>query len=168
MTRAISIAASLDATTMIDLIIEDEEWARAIPEMDALAQTCQKAATTLERGLDGEIALLASDDEALCALNERFRGKNTPTNVLSFPSDGRPGFLGDIALAREICVREAAEKGISLHDHTAHLIVHGMLHLIGYDHQETADAEAMERREAEILALLGISDPYEDAAEAET
>lgn len=168
MTRAISISASLDVTTMINLIIEDEEWARAIPEMDALAQACQKTAITLERGLDGEIALLAGDDEALRTLNARFRGKNTPTNVLSFPSDGLPGFLGDIALAREICVREATEKGISLRDHAAHLIVHGMLHLIGYDHQESADAEAMERREAEILALLGIADPYEGAAEAET
>lgn len=168
MTRAISTGASLDVTTMIDLVIDDEKWTRAIPEMDALAQACQKAAIDMERDLDGEIALLAADDEALRALNERFRGKNTPTNVLSFPSEGPPGFLGDIALARETCVREATEKGVSLRDHAAHLIVHGMLHLIGYDHHEAVEAAAMERREAEILASLGISDPYEDAAEAVT
>ena len=150
---------------MIDLIIEDEAWETAAPGLEAIARACQAAALRLEPRLDGEIALLVTSDEAMCALNNRFRGKDAPTNVLSFPSDGPEGFLGDIALARETCAREAADKGIALGDHAAHLIVHGMLHLIGYDHQEPGEADEMERRESEILASMGIADPYADAGE---
>lgn len=156
---------SHDAAAMIDLIIEDEAWETASPGLDALARACQTAAVRLEPRLDGEIALLATSDEAMRALNSRFRGKDAPTNVLSFPSDGPAGFLGDIALARETCTREAADKGIALSDHAAHLIVHGMLHLIGYDHQEPGEADKMERRETEILASMRIADPYADAGE---
>lgn len=150
---------------MIELIIEDEAWDAAVPDLEQLAFDCHKAAIKLEPDLDGEIALLAGADEALQALNKQFRQIDRPTNVLSFPSDQPPGFLGDIAIARKTCAMEAAEKGISLRNHAAHLIVHGMLHLIGYDHQEPAEAEAMERREAAILALMGIADPYSDAQE---
>jgi len=150
---------------MVDLIIEDKAWETAAPGLDALAPQCQAATVRLEPSLDGEIALLATSDEAMRALNSRFRGKDAPTNVLSFPSDGPEGFLGDIALARETCVREAADRGIALGDHAAHLIVHGMLHLIGYDHQEPGDADMMERRETEILASMRIADPYADAGE---
>lgn len=156
---------SHDAAAMIDVIIEDEAWKTAAPGLEALARKCQAAAIRLEPRLDGEIALLATSDEAIRILNNRFRGKNVPTNVLSFPSDGPEGFLGDIALARETCVREAKNKGIALSDHAAHLIVHGMLHLIGYDHQEPGDADDMERRETEILASMRIADPYADAGE---
>jgi len=100
------------------------------------------------------------DDAAMRALNRRFRGADKPTNVLSFPSGEEEGFLGDIALARETCIREAQEKGLALRDHAAHLIIHGMLHLIGYDHELDEDATAMERRETEILSALGIADPH--------
>ena len=151
---------------MIELIIEDEAWEQSVPDLEQLALDCHKAAVMAEPDLDGEIALLAAGDEALQALNMQFRQIDRPTNVLSFPSDQPPGFLGDIAIAQQICAKEAAEKGIRLRNHAAHLIVHGMLHLIGYDHQETAEAEAMERREAVILASMGIADPYSDAQES--
>lgn len=119
-------------------------------------------------------SLLFADDAEVHALNREWRSKDKPTNVLSFPmlerdtllalaQDGPPELLGDIALARETCAREAAEKGISLEHHTAHLIIHGLLHLAGYDHEiSPADARAMEQAEIKALALLGIADPYGD------
>lgn len=147
---------------MIDLVIEDEGWTALLPDAAALAADCQRAAAGLEPALDsGEIALLLTSDDDMAALNSRFRGKTGPTNVLSFPSGEQEGFLGDMALARETCAREAAEKGVSLRDHAAHLIIHGMLHLIGYDHETEEDAASMERRETEILKTLGVGDPYE-------
>jgi probable rRNA maturation factor len=117
--------------------------------------------------------LFTSDDE-VHALNRQWRERDQPTNVLSFPMlersdllalapDGPPELLGDIALAHETCVREAAEKGISIEDHAAHLIVHGLLHLAGYDHElGEVQAEAMEALEVKALALIGVADPYED------
>ena len=145
---------------MIETVIEDDGWNDILPLAEALAAECRNAAAAAEPALAREIALLLCDDAAMRALNARFRGKDQPTNVLSFPSGEETGFLGDIALARETCVREAAEKSISLRDHAAHLIIHGMLHLIGYDHETDEDASVMERRECEILASLGIADPY--------
>jgi probable rRNA maturation factor len=149
---------------MIDVIIEDHGWEAALPDAESLAAACFEAASGLEPGIGGEIALLLTNDKALRALNARFRDKDKPTNVLSFPS-GEESFLGDIAIALETCRKEAAEKNIALRDHTAHLITHGMLHLIGYDHEQDDDAETMEKREAEILNILGIADPYADAVE---
>lgn len=171
MTHATSAGQGRNGAAMIDLLIEDDAWTGALPSAEALAQACQDAACRLEPRLEGEIALLLTDDEAVQAMNLRFRDKDAPTNVLSFPADGPDGFLGDIALARETCAREAAEKRISLRDHAAHLIVHGMLHLIGYDHETDGEADAMERRETEILGQLGVADPYVDPGdgrEAET
>ena len=103
-----------------------------------------------------------TDDATVQGLNARFRGKDAPTNVLAFPAEPEGRFLGDIALARQTCLREAEEKGIAAADHAAHLIVHGVLHLIGYDHQCEEDAVHMERRERAILDLLGVADPYAD------
>ena len=113
---------------------------------------------------------LASDDE-VHALNSEWRGKDRPTNVLSFPmaeegdlaavaGNGPELMLGDIILARGVCAAEAAEKAIPLQDHAAHLMVHGTLHLLGYDHMDEVDAADMEGREVRALARLGISDPY--------
>lgn len=147
---------------MIEAIIEDEGWAALLPAADELAGECQLHAAALEPALAREIALLFCNDAAIADLNSRFRGKTGPTNVLSFPSGEAEGFLGDIALARETCAREAGERGLSLRDHAAHLIIHGMLHLIGYDHETEEDAAVMERREAEILETMGIADPYVD------
>ena len=117
-------------------------------------------------------SLLFTSDDEIHALNREWRQRDTPTNVLSFPMlargellalvpEGPPEMLGDIALACETCTREAAEKGVPLEDHAAHLIVHGLLHLAGHDHDlSPADAEAMEALEIKALAILGIADPY--------
>ena len=119
-------------------------------------------------------SLLFTSDEEIHALNRDWRQRDKPTNVLSFPmlerdelldlaADGPPELLGDVALAYETCAREAIEKGVPLVDHAAHLIVHGLLHLAGYDHEiSTADAEAMEALETKALAICGIADPYGD------
>lgn len=117
-------------------------------------------------------SLLFTSDTEVHTLNREWRGKDKPTNVLSFPMleredlldlrpEGPPEMLGDIALACETCAREAEEKGVSVQDHATHLIVHGLLHLAGHDHEiSDADAEAMEALETKTLAILGISDPY--------
>ena len=121
-----------------------------------------------------EIAVRLTDDAEVHTLNRDFRGKDKPTNVLSFPqvqddlleslanSDDGEILLGDIVLARETCLREAEEKGISVADHATHLIVHGTLHLVGYDHMDDAPAAAMEALEVKALASLGIANPYAD------
>lgn len=121
-----------------------------------------------------EISVKLSDDAEVQTLNRDYRGKDAPTNVLSFPmvppdlletlcnSDDGEVLLGDIVLARETCVREAEEKGIPLANHVTHLIVHGVLHLLGYDHMVDEEAEAMEALEIEALAALGLPDPYAD------
>lgn len=121
-----------------------------------------------------EIAIRLTDDDEVHNLNRDFRGKDKPTNVLSFPqvqpdllaslsnSDDGEILLGDIVLARETCAREADEKGVSLEDHATHLIVHGTLHLVGYDHMDDASAAAMEALEVKALASLGIANPYAD------
>lgn len=117
-------------------------------------------------------SLLLTSDAEVRDLNREWRGKDAATNVLSFPMltraellalapDGPPVLLGDIALAYETCAREADERGISLEHHAAHLIVHGLLHLAGYDHATDEDAAAMEALETKALALMGIADPYE-------
>ena len=149
-----------DPQTMIEAVIEDEGWSELLPDAAALAGACQTHAATVEAEIGREIALLFCDDAAMADLNSRFRSKDGPTNVLSFPSGEAEGFLGDIALARQTCATEAAGKGISLRDHAAHLIIHGMLHLIGYDHETESEALQMERRETEILSAMGIEDPY--------
>jgi probable rRNA maturation factor len=119
-------------------------------------------------------SLLFTSDAEIRALNRDWRERDQATNVLSFPMlerdellrlarDGPPELLGDVALAHETCAREAAQKGIPLEDHAAHLIVHGLLHLAGYDHEiSAANAEAMEVKETKALALMGIADPYGD------
>ena len=149
----------------IETVVEDEAWTRLLPDPAALAETCRAAAARLEPAVRGEIALLLTDDERMRALNARFRDKDRATNVLAFPSGGEDGFLGDIALARETCAAEAADRGVALRDHAAHLIVHGVLHLIGYDHATEEQAAVMERRETAVLKSLGIADPYADAVE---
>ncbi len=146
---------------MIDIEIEDDGWPRTLPGVEPLVRTAVEA-TLASEGADGEgVSLLLTSDLAVQALNARFRGQDKPTNVLSFPAPKNPEFhLGDLALAYGVCVREAAEQGKTLAQHTSHLIVHGMLHLLGYDHEEDGEAEEMENEEREILARLGIADPY--------
>jgi probable rRNA maturation factor len=158
---------------VVEAVVEDPRWEEA--GIAAIAERAARAAlAAAERDPDlHEIGLLACDDARIAALNADFRGKATATNVLSWPAfaapvpeepPGLPGegplFLGDVALAYDTCLREAAEAGVSLADHAAHLVVHGTLHLLGYDHEQDAEAEAMEAMETKALASLGIADPY--------
>ena len=119
-----------------------------------------------------ELGVRLTNDEEVRALNSTWRGKDKPTNVLSFPmaeadelddaaTDGPELMLGDIVLAHGVCAAEAAEKAISIEAHASHLLVHGTLHLLGYDHGDDASAADMEAREVRALARLGIADPYE-------
>jgi probable rRNA maturation factor len=145
----------------VEAIIEDARWLERAPGIETLAERCRRAAAERAPPLSGDVAVLFADDAAVRELNRRYRGKNAPTNVLSFPS-GESGFLGDVALAFETCAREAEESRKPFADHAAHLLVHGLLHLAGYDHETDAEAEKMEALEAEVLDALGVSDPYAD------
>jgi probable rRNA maturation factor len=119
------------------------------------------AAAAASEGVGGTVSVMLGDDASIAALNRQFRSKAGPTNVLSFPpAGGEEGFLGDIALAAETIAMEAEFQAKRFEDHAAHLAVHGFLHLLGYDHVESADAEAMEARERAILVSIGIDDPY--------
>ena len=110
---------------------------------------------------EGSLVVLLTDDATLRELNARFLGKDKPTNVLSFPAPNNPeGSLGDIALAYGVCAREADEQGKTLAQHLSHLTVHGVLHLLGYDHIDDGEAEAMEALERAVLEALGVPDPY--------
>jgi probable rRNA maturation factor len=158
---------------LVEVVIEDPRWAAA--GIEAVAERAAGAAL-VAAGRDPElheIGLLACDDARIAALNAEFRGKPAPTNVLSWPAfagqapeepPGLPGegplFVGDLALAYETCLREAEAAGIPLADHVAHLVVHGVLHLLGHDHADDAEAEAMEDLETKALATLGVADPY--------
>jgi len=151
----------IETAAGIETVIEDARWTEALGDAQALAACCFDAARQGRPELAGEVALLLADDATLSKLNARFRGRDKPTNVLSFPSgETPPGFIGDIALAFETCEKEAAEKSIALADHAAHLIVHGLLHLAGHDHEEDAEAEVMEALEVDILDAIGVSNPY--------
>ncbi len=165
--------------TLVDLIVEDARW-----EETGLARLAEAAArqALLGCGLapDGyEISLLACDDARIAILNAEFRGKDAPTNVLSWPAfelrppvpggapqrpvapaDEEAVFLGDLALAYDTCLREAVEQGIPLDAHLTHLVVHGCLHLLGHDHVDAREAARMEALETNILASLGVPDPY--------
>ncbi len=142
---------------MIDIEVEDPAWSAALPEPEAVVLPAAEAALDARGG----VTILLTDDDSVAALNERFRGKAGPTNVLSFPAPDNPeDHLGDIALAYGVCAREAAEQGKPLVHHLQHLVAHGVLHLLGYDHLTEAEAEEMEALERRILAGLGVPDPY--------
>lgn len=176
------------AAGLVDALAEDPRW-----EALRLGQLAERAASaTLRRlGLDPasyEISLLGCSDARIAELNEDFRGKPQPTNVLSWPSAergaARPGRmprlpapgpsssasgpleLGDVAIAWETCAREAEGAGLDPAHHATHLLVHATLHLLGFDHETEADAELMEGLEREVLAGLGVADPYPAGAQA--
>src|SRR3990167_5120462 len=141
---------------MIDIEIEDPAWSVALPNAEQLALEAAEAATA-----EGGLTILLTDDAAVAELNQRFRDKAGPTNVRSSPAPANPeNHLGDIALAYGVCAREAAEQGKPLAHHLQHLVAHGVLHLVGYDHETDAEAEQMEGLERVILAGLGVPDPY--------
>ena len=142
---------------MISVELEDEAWGSALPDAEALVE----AAATFALDRPGDLTLLLADDDAVRDLNARFRGKDVATNVLSFPAAASAApHLGDIALAYGVCTREAVAQGKPLADHLQHLVVHGVLHLLGSDHHDDAEAEEMEGAERAILARLGVPDPY--------
>jgi probable rRNA maturation factor len=163
---------------IVDCVVEDPRWASF--GLDTLCEACAKAVLA-DRDLllpGFLIVVMGCDDARIAALNADFRGKPQATNVLSWPSEDRasgiagtlpalpkpdlddPTELGDIAIAWETCAKEAADQGKSHTDHVKHLMVHGILHLLGYDHIDDADAALMETTEARILATLGVADPY--------
>jgi probable rRNA maturation factor len=145
---------------MIEVEIEEEAWRRDVPDAEALAVRAGDAALEAV-GRVGDVVVLLAGDEALAELNQDFRDKAGPTNVLSFPAPAaaRP-HLGDVAIAHGVCAREASEQGKRLEHHLMHLVAHGVLHLVGYDHQIDSEAETMEALERRVLAALGAPDPY--------
>ena len=162
--------------TTTETLIEDDRWAAI--DLAGLAEGAARATLT-HLGHDPEafeISVLGCDDARIAALNADFRGKLQPTNVLSWPAEERGAEqdgglpvppdpegdpeLGDVAIAWETCLREAEEAGKPLADHVSHLLVHGTLHLLGYDHVRDKDATLMEATEVAILGKLGIADPY--------
>ncbi len=140
----------------ITLLIEDPKW-RTHRGLQARLKTAAEAARKAGK-LRGEFTVLLTSDKALRALNRDFRGKDKATNVLSFPSGD--GYAGDIAMAYGVTSKEARAAGKRFADHAAHLVVHGVLHLAGHDHERPKDAKVMEPLEVKILARLGIADPY--------
>jgi probable rRNA maturation factor len=143
----------------IEVEVEDPAWETALPLCEILAVAAGEAA--LPSSHSGTIAVLLTDDAAVRALNLRFRGKDAPTNVLSFPAPANPeDHIGDIALGYGVCAAEAKTQGKTLAEHLQHLVAHGVLHLVGFDHETDEDAETMEAKEREILAGLGVADPY--------
>lgn len=166
---------------MLEIALDaDEEWDSSRP-WAPLARKAAEAAIAEsafpDLALSGrpvEISVCLTSDDHVRELNAKWRGKDKPTNVLSFPMvEGyelqdenvaeKELLLGDIILAHGVCEAEASEKGVSFEEHTAHLLVHGTLHLLGYDHHDDAEASEMEEREVRALARLGIANPYESA-----
>lgn len=149
----------------LDVLIEAEAW-RTVPQVVELCRRAALAALAVAADPPPYAAacLLLGDDEAIRALNRRFRQRDSATNVLSFPAAAAasetPRPLGDIIIAHGVTASEAAAEGKTIAQHLCHLVVHGMLHLMGYDHQTDGDAELMETLERDALGLLGVADPY--------
>ena len=146
-----------------DIVLEDEGWLGLVPDLEALVAEAASAAVAAPLKAHS-VTLLFADDATLRQLNHDFRGKDRPTNVLSFPGGpvppGEVPHLGDLALARETVAHEASAQGKTVRAHTLHLVIHGLLHLQGFDHETEAEAEAMEAREIALMAQLGYGNPY--------
>lgn len=162
---------ALPAYWTIDLLLEDESWRVLCPPVEALVHEVARVVgldthVTSQVKAGSSVAISLADDERVRGLNKQYRGKDAPTNVLSFPNEddfdmpGEVPHLGDIVLARGVVEREAREQGKSIENHIAHLVTHGLLHLVGYDHIDDVDAEEMENLEADILAHMGVPNPY--------
>jgi probable rRNA maturation factor len=167
----------------ITVITDDPAWVQVLEQCEDLAYRAARTAVQqlgCEAGVPAaaagsELSVVLSSDRLVRRLNRDYRGRDEPTNVLSFaeldgPANAAPSgphLLGDVVLARETVVREAGEQGKRAADHLAHLVVHGVLHLLGHDHENRRDAEVMEALEREILGRLGIADPYLEARGAD-
>jgi probable rRNA maturation factor len=148
----------------IDVLIDSKQWKKA-GQIRQLVRRAVNEAAGMQSTSGSELAIVLTDDSAIRQLNRLWRGVDTPTNVLSFPAATKqgadePAHLGDIVLAYETIAREASDEGKSLAHHVAHLVVHGYLHLLGFDHARNAEAEQMEQTERRILRRLAIPDPY--------
>ena len=160
------------ATLAVEVVRHGDAWARS-PISDPAIELAANAAFTVALPAESapcEITIALTDDAEIRALNRTWRDKDRPTNVLSFPAGEAPGAqgaLGDVVIAYETTEREAREDGVAHSDHVSHLVVHGVLHLLGFDHRDDAEAEKMEDLERQALASLGIADPYAREAAAE-
>lgn len=155
----------------IDFTEASPRWRESLPDVERLCEESARAALDAADRPVGpaELSIVLGDDALLQALNKQWRGQDKPTNVLSFPAlpapreavpPGAPHLLGDVVLAFETMAAEAAAQQKPLAHHLRHLVVHGVLHLLGFDHEAAAEAERMEALETAILARLGVPDPY--------
>jgi len=166
------VTMALPAPPETEVLIVAECWGAAPDAATVVHRAIETAASMIDADTaDAELAVMLTDDAGIQTLNKNWRGQDKPTNVLSFPalqptggqsSDDGPRMLGDIAIAWETTRREADDEQKPFDHHLSHLAVHGFLHLVGYDHENDVDAEAMEHLERDILAALGIADPYAD------
>jgi len=168
-----STPKQLEERISVEVSVDCVAWLTACPDAEAFAATAARAAIDRAAGpIMGApviLGVILNDDAEQRRLNCTYRGTDAPTNVLSFAlsdpaglAPGAPVLLGDVLLAFETIVREAAEQKKPVADHLRHLVVHGVLHLLGFDHQSDAEAAAMETLEIEILKFLGVPDPYRD------
>ena len=170
----LSVAGDIPAGVEIDIAFHCDDWHEALPSVEALSRRAAAAAlvTASVPHSNCELSIVLVDDATVQALNRDWRDRDAPTNVLAFPgdmgvADGQPSLLGDVIVAFGVSRREAVRDGKTLADHLTHLIVHGTLHLMGYDHETEEDAQEMEALETRILDDLGIADPYTDGLDLE-
>lgn len=163
-------SAAAGVTLEVEIVRHGDAWAPA-QMSDAMLKRAARAAllaAPLLRQGAYEVAIVLTGDEEMRNLNRTWRGRDAATNVLSFPADDgirEPGLLGDVVLAYETTLKEARQQNIALQEHVSHLVVHGVLHLLGFDHAEDEAAELMENLERTALASLGIADPYAENAD---
>ena len=151
---------SKSAVINLDLRVEDAEWTRALADIEAVCTAALNAGAAQSEA-QGEVSVLLTNDPEIQTLNRDWRGKDKPTDVLSFPADPMDTpFLGDIAVSLGVCQRDAADRAIALDQHVSHLLIHGLLHLLGHDHKDDTEAAEMEALEIAALASLGWPDPY--------
>jgi probable rRNA maturation factor len=172
--RTVNKTAAKPPALRLALVVEDATWAQAVPAAAALARKAARRAMAqaVADGWQGsdiahEICLVLSDNRRVRRLNRQYRGKDKPTNVLSFaaldagsPPRDMPWHLGDVVLALGVLRQEARQQKKAIDDHLTHLVIHGVLHLLGYDHEDDAEAEEMEGLEVAALKRLGIANPY--------
>ena len=161
---------------VVDVAVRCPLWTDGVKEADALCRTAALACYRATASGPAEVSIVLADDGLIRDLNREYRGRDKATNVLSFPSEGSkeppvssgaPRMLGDVIVAHETVAAEAVAQGKTLGDHLSHLVVHGMLHLLGYDHEQDTVAEKMEALEVKILAGLDIADPYGHSSEGD-
>lgn len=163
---------SAEQTLMVEIITQAKHWSK-LGDVDATIQCavgCVANRPELKMAVAQSASVVLSDDDSVRQLNKMHRGLNKPTNVLSFPNasgpqhsePGEPPYLGDVVLGYETVVKEARDQNLATSDHLSHLVIHGLLHLFGYDHETDEDARQMEQLEISALAELGIANPYQD------